>query len=920
FYKNIEIAKPPVIASVKSLEMLPTISDKSGKQDNGQGTSNDDTSHLRRSTRKKQQISYALELSESENSVTSDNSEMIFRFNSSSSSESEEIMNRIPTDSKLGENQVKLRRKRKKSKNHASGGEKPGDGKVRYLCTNQGCERSYTDKMSFYRHIHYECGKELRFKCGYCNYKSFRESDIRRHIIDTHQGCTYNILDTNNGSDDDTPTGNVCLVSPSMIARTIISSENYAGPEIHVGASQPFKSVDYNDDTMKGNHACVTPSLIPHKLISLGYHAGTKTDVGASQPFKHGDAHENTSIEKPSVIASAKSLTMPATKKSGKQDNGQALGTSNDDTSHLRRSTNVYVDTKTENPPVITSANSREMPAVEKFVEQDTGQDTSRGDASHPRRSTRTNPEFPCALEQPGSEYSITSEYSKIFLPFGSSSSSESEGEMERIPIASQLGRDQVELKNIGKKTRNHEKAGQKTGDESVRYLCTNEGCMRSYKHINSAHESTVEKPSVITPTSNCRETSTMEKSGEQDTGLDTLNDDVPHLRRSRRDKKRFSYGPEWLELKDSAILNQSDSSSDESSTSEEQESDQKSESEKGEDSTVHETEDEEDSSETEDEKSNKHDSEHQKMACANEGCNRSYKYKLDLYRHMRYECGKEPRFKCGHCEYRSPRARRIRDHITTKHARSDHTIIDTYIDKPFISNKSKNTSIWRCPNKACNHKFEEYPLLKSHLSKGCSSTAIDANFRDDVSSPLFQKSAALKTLEQENSSNYPESDCGEVKALKKKFLDAHQLTESNQKTDQDLSKHFFRDRLKRKCHKKEKVEEPTDRLVTLETNKILSNSPTRRVCPRQGLNGDEIKADREVYYPCKNKKCKRSYTNKKALDNHVRYECGKNPKFKCGYCDYKGSRPHTTRIHITRKHRGCKSIIFDVHNNIKIQ
>ncbi|KAJ8686871.1 hypothetical protein QAD02_022665 [Eretmocerus hayati] len=147
------------------------------------------------------QVSYGFERSVSENSMTSDDSELIFRFDSSLSSESEGELNGTTTDTEPEEDRVKLRKKRKKMRNHARGGdERTDDGSVRYLCINQGCERSYTSKGAFKQHMRYECGKDLRFECGYCDYKSVRATSIRSHVVRIHKGCILNVLDTHNGN------------------------------------------------------------------------------------------------------------------------------------------------------------------------------------------------------------------------------------------------------------------------------------------------------------------------------------------------------------------------------------------------------------------------------------------------------------------------------------------------------------------------------------------------------------------------------------------------------------------------------------------------------------------------------------------------------------------------------------------------
>lgn len=48
--------------------------------------------------------------------------------------------------------------------------------------------------------------------------------------------------------------------------------------------------------------------------------------------------------------------------------------------------------------------------------------------------------------------------------------------------------------------------------------------------------------------------------------------------------------------------------------------------------------------------------------------CGRSYKHSTSIYKHLRYECGIEPRFKCHLCPYRAKQAGNMRIHIRKKH------------------------------------------------------------------------------------------------------------------------------------------------------------------------------------------------------------------------------------------------------------
>lgn len=51
--------------------------------------------------------------------------------------------------------------------------------------------------------------------------------------------------------------------------------------------------------------------------------------------------------------------------------------------------------------------------------------------------------------------------------------------------------------------------------------------------------------------------------------------------------------------------------------------------------------------------------------------CGRVYKQKASLYKHKKYECGKEAQFQCPHCPYKSKRKDPLKSHIFFKHFHS---------------------------------------------------------------------------------------------------------------------------------------------------------------------------------------------------------------------------------------------------------
>jgi hypothetical protein len=57
-----------------------------------------------------------------------------------------------------------------------------------------------------------------------------------------------------------------------------------------------------------------------------------------------------------------------------------------------------------------------------------------------------------------------------------------------------------------------------------------------------------------------------------------------------------------------------------------------------------------------------------EKFACPL-GCGSVYSQNKNLQYHMKYECGKEPRFKCPYCSHRTKRKNNLMLHISSQHS-----------------------------------------------------------------------------------------------------------------------------------------------------------------------------------------------------------------------------------------------------------
>ncbi|XP_076238072.1 longitudinals lacking protein, isoforms A/B/D/L-like isoform X2 [Calliopsis andreniformis] len=54
--------------------------------------------------------------------------------------------------------------------------------RVRFLCSNLGCNRLFKWKKNLNRHQKYECGRSPQFRCPQCDYASKFTSNVRRHM------------------------------------------------------------------------------------------------------------------------------------------------------------------------------------------------------------------------------------------------------------------------------------------------------------------------------------------------------------------------------------------------------------------------------------------------------------------------------------------------------------------------------------------------------------------------------------------------------------------------------------------------------------------------------------------------------------------------------------------------------------------
>ena len=49
--------------------------------------------------------------------------------------------------------------------------------------------------------------------------------------------------------------------------------------------------------------------------------------------------------------------------------------------------------------------------------------------------------------------------------------------------------------------------------------------------------------------------------------------------------------------------------------------------------------------------------------------CDKSYRYKKNMIRHIRFECGKDPQFQCPYCPHQTKQKSSMQTHIRNRHS-----------------------------------------------------------------------------------------------------------------------------------------------------------------------------------------------------------------------------------------------------------
>ncbi|KAH0553728.1 hypothetical protein KQX54_003772 [Cotesia glomerata] len=62
------------------------------------------------------------------------------------------------------------------------------------LCTNGNCKEKFKNSYYLNLHLKYDCGKNGRFKCEYCEFQSSAERILKNHWLEEHPHLEYCII------------------------------------------------------------------------------------------------------------------------------------------------------------------------------------------------------------------------------------------------------------------------------------------------------------------------------------------------------------------------------------------------------------------------------------------------------------------------------------------------------------------------------------------------------------------------------------------------------------------------------------------------------------------------------------------------------------------------------------------------------
>nr|XP_050860768.1 zinc finger Y-chromosomal protein-like [Vespula vulgaris] len=317
------------------------------------------------------------------------------------------------------------------------------------------------------------------------------------------------------------------------------------------------------------------------------------------------------------------------------------------------------------------------------------------------------------------------------------------------------------------------------------------------------------------------------------------------------------------------------------------------------------------------------------------------------MTRHLKFECGQEPRFQCPYCEFRSKQTSNVTSHIRNKHVGQRAYVVDLKYDllmmdsfMSFVSPTSGNNDVpttteqlqhnqlpqkllYYCPK--CLHGFTlkmerslrllygNYGPTNVHGNNHRDNRKADVNVENPVRVTSTRRCRDIKR------NNHVCPKCGNgytvIKSLKRhlryecglapRFKCPYCGTRSKQRAH--VNEHIRRKHTGQHT-KRIKVEDDLKNLcaVVMEDSKDFDCEEEKPLVASRRRSSSLRDVNRHT---CS--KCSKSYIHAWHLKRHTKFECGQEPKIQCPYCAARmKQRGHVYR-HIRQCHRGQSSYMI---------
>ncbi|XP_060535606.1 zinc finger protein 271-like [Cylas formicarius] len=251
--------------------------------------------------------------------------------------------------------------------------------------------------------------------------------------------------------------------------------------------------------------------------------------------------------------------------------------------------------------------------------------------------------------------------------------------------------------------------------------------------------------------------------------------------------------------------------------------------------------------------------------------CGKMYRHQGSLYKHQKYECGDKTKgFHCPYCAYRSYRKDNMKSHIFNRHKKlylnqSPHQIATVSGDHYICFTCSKAYKVKKSLSRHLKYECKRVPsFFCSHCDHKSPPPLIQKKRKGEYRCPNCPKTYKYKTSVYTHLRN----DCGQVPQYYcepckfvcrfEHVLLRHKRTLTHKKTEL--------------CGK-----------LYIEVKSLILHlkvcGSVKFHCPYCNL---EFKS-KTWCYDCDS--CGKSYKQMRSLKRHQRYECGRQPEFRCHLC-----------------------------------